>query len=84
MAKIKTKNKSIEIKDNSSINTACEELGVDFSCYDGTCGICKINIIKGQENLSELTENELDFGMNKKNRLACQCKIKKGEVEIEF
>ncbi len=84
MPKIINNKKEIEIREGDEISSACETLGIPFSCYEGTCGICKINILKGEKNLSELTEREKDFGMNKKNRLACQCKIKKGDVEIDF
>ena len=86
MAKIiNTKNnEEKKVPDGSPIQKACEELGVPFSCTNGICGTCMINVIKGEENLSELTEKEDDLGRDRKNRLACQCKIKQGEVEIDF
>ena len=43
-----------------------------------------IDIVEGQENLSELTQEEKDMGMNKTRRLACQCKIKSGNVKIKY
>lgn len=84
MAKLKIDDKEIPVKDGESIVEECEELGVPFSCHAGSCGICKIEIVEGAENLSELTDAEIEMGMDKKNRLACQCKIKKGEVKIKF
>lgn len=84
MAKIKFGDKEAEVKDGESINSACEELGVPFGCYAGACGACKIEILSGEDNLSELTEKETEAGLDKKNRYACQCKIKGGEVEIKF
>ena len=84
MAKIISGNKKIEVKDGDSIIKACEELGVPFGCYEGVCRSCSIGIIKGRENLSELTDNEINQGMDKGNRLACQCKIKKGIIEIKY
>jgi len=84
MAEIKHKNKTIPVNDNNSITEACEQLGVLFSCYEGICGICEIKILEGKENLSELTENEKMFGLDGNKRLACQCRIKKGMVKIEF
>ncbi|PIO08685.1 ferredoxin [Candidatus Pacearchaeota archaeon CG10_big_fil_rev_8_21_14_0_10_34_12] len=75
---------SIEIEENSKIKDACEELGVPFSCKNGTCGTCMIDIVSGEENLSELTEKEKDLFRDETHRLACQCKIKKGDVVIGF
>ena len=74
---------SKEIPDGSEIQEACDELGVPFQCTDGICGTCMIDILKGEENLSELTEEENDLGRDKEHRLACQCKIKSGEVKFD-
>lgn len=74
---------SIKLLENENLAKAAEELGIPFSCHTGICGMCSINIRKGEENLSSLTENEEDLGMCKGMRLACQCKIKSGNVEIE-
>ena len=76
--------KSIELKEGDSIRESVEKLGVPFGCEDGICGTCMIDIIEGDENLSELTEQEKDLMRDRKHRLACQCKIKKGDVKIEF
>jgi len=84
MAKIKTDAKEIEIPDNSPIADACEQLGVMFSCRVGVCGICKIEIIEGMENLNPKTNEENDMGLADNERLACQCKIKTGTVKIKF
>ncbi|HLA23604.1 MAG TPA: 2Fe-2S iron-sulfur cluster-binding protein [Candidatus Nanoarchaeia archaeon] len=77
-------NESINVEENSPIQNACEKLGVPFSCEEGTCGTCMIDIVSGEENLSELTEEERDLARDKTHRLACQCKIKNGNVEIKF
>ena len=63
-----------------------EELGVAFGCQDGRCGSCRVEVVEGMENLSELTQNELDIGMTKDEpyRLMCQCKIKQGLVKIRI
>lgn len=85
MAKIiSPKGKEVEIKDGSEIKGACERLGVHFSCCNGNCGSCMIDILDGAENLSELTDAEKLFVSDKKHRLACQCKIKSGNVKIDF
>ncbi len=86
MAKItNTENgKSKEIKDNEWIREATEEIGVPFGCEEGICGTCMIDISEGAENLSELTEPENDLMRDREHRLACQCKIKKGEVKFKL
>jgi len=86
MAKIILNNRKKEIKDNSMIKEACKKLGIPFSCEHGTCATCLIKVKKGIENLNEKTEAEIDMGItniDKDLRLACQCTINSGEVEIE-
>jgi len=77
-------NESLEVEDNGKIQEASEKLGVPFQCTNGICGTCMIDVVEGKENLSELTEEEKDLGRDKEHRLACQCKIKEGEVKIGF
>jgi|TARA_Y100000310_G_scaffold344468_1_gene457396 ferredoxin len=86
MAKIiSAKNNEEEsLKDGEAIWDSCEKLGVPFNCDNGICGTCMIDIVKGENNLLELTEEEKDLGRDKKHRLACQAKIKNGEVKIDY
>jgi len=86
MAKIifKRKNKKISVEDNSPIKQACKELGVPFNCEEATCATCSIDILSGEDNLNEPNENEINLGKDRKHRCACQAKIKKGVVEIDF
>ncbi len=84
MAKIVMGDNEVEVKDGDSIIEACEKLGVPFSCKEGTCGVCNIKILEGADNLSDLTDNEKNFGMSKDSRLACQCRIKSGVVKINY
>jgi ferredoxin len=72
----------IEIVNGSSIKEACEKFGIPFGCCNGFCGTCRINIDYGEENLSKLTDEEEMLERDKKHRLACQCKINKGEAGI--
>tara|TARA_Y100000310_G_scaffold337716_1_gene425497 strand:- start:1243 stop:1503 length:261 start_codon:yes stop_codon:yes gene_type:complete len=72
------------VEKGSSIKKACEELGVPISCKNGVCGSCMITVKRGRELLNPLTEEEKALDRTRKNRLACQCKIKKGEVAIDF
>ena len=73
-----------EIPDGSKIREACEELGVPFSCTNGICGTCMIEIVSGEKNFSDLTQAEKDLERDEKHRLACQCKIKSGFVKIKY
>ena len=85
MATIEIDGQKKEVKDGAPIADACEELGVPFACKDGVCGTCKVDVLEGADNLSQLTgqEKEMD-GMDKTHRLACQCKIKKGTVKLSY
>lgn len=76
----------VEVKDGSPIAQACEEAGVPFACTEGVCGTCVIEIKEGFQNLSSPTREEEDFlGANpSRERLACQCKLKHGDVKITF
>lgn len=85
MAKLYLDSEEVELEDGSPIKDACEEAGVPFACTEGVCGTCVIEVIEGKENLTEMTQEELDFlGETDDERLACQCKIKCGEVKIDY
>ena len=71
-------------KEGEPIKEACKELGVPFGCENGLCGTCYVEILSGMENLTERTEAEQLMGIDDKHRLACQCKIKKGDVEFRY
>jgi ferredoxin len=74
-----------EVPDGSSITGACEKAGVPIACAEGVCGTCVINVVEGMENLSGFTQAEADFlGELDHERLACQCKVKRGKVKIRF
>ncbi len=86
MGKLIDKNdRSFVVEDGSSIRDVCEnELSIPFGCQSGICGTCMIDVLEGEENLSELTEQEIDLARDEKHRLACQCKLKHGEVKIDW
>jgi ferredoxin len=74
-----------ELPDGSSIIEACEKAGVPFACTEGVCGTCVIEVTRGMENLSEFNQAEADFlGELDRERLACQCTIKSGEINVKF
>jgi ferredoxin len=82
LVNIKT-NKQIEVKDNAPLVPIAEEVGVIFACQDGMCASCRMEIVEGMENLTEKTQNEKDQMLYDNERLACQCKIKKGTVKMK-
>ena len=84
MAKLIIDSVEYEIPDGGKIDAICEQAGIPFSCNSGVCGTCQIEIQEGSENLGELNNEELDLGMDKNNRLSCQCLIKQGIVKITY
>jgi len=84
MAKIILGDREVEVEDGAPVKEACMELGVPFGCENGICGTCIIEITEGADNLNDLNEAEKDMEMDKKTRLACQCRIKSGEIKIKF
>ena len=58
-----------------------ERLPINFSCRIGMCGTCIINVVRGQDNISPLSEAEQFFNLEPNERLACQCIIQ-GDVDI--
>jgi len=76
----------VDLPDESPIAEPCEQAGVPFACTEGVCGTCVIEVLEGEENLSSPTQEEEDFlGAGcRRERLACQCRIKRGNVRISF
>jgi ferredoxin len=84
MPKIKIREKEIEVPEDTLLSDIAQQSGLDVPCRMGVCGACVIKVIKGMENLTEKTQQELDMDLEENERLACQCRIKKGEVTIDF
>ena len=85
MAELILNGEEFQLEDGSPIKEKCEEAGIPFACEEGVCGTCVIEVVEGMENLSDFTQEELDFlGEQDFERLACQCKIKNGCVKIKF
>ena len=84
MAKFIIDNIEYEVEDGKRLDEICEKAGVPFSCNSGVCGTCQIEIREGAENLDELNQEEQDLGMDRNNRLGCQCTILRGTVKATF
>lgn len=84
----KSDKKTVNVPAGTPLTQVAEDNGasIPFSCKAGVCVSCLINVVKGMENLSPMTENEKatleGFGAKPNQRLACQC-IVNGDVEIE-
>ena len=84
MAKLIIDNVEHEIPDGAKMDAVCEKAGIPFSCNSGVCATCQVEVLEGAENLGELNQEELDLGMDKNNRLSCQCVIKSGVVKVTY
>jgi len=84
MAVLKANGMAVEVVDGESIIDASEELGVCFGCQEGNCGSCLTLVAEGMKNLGDYSDQESAFGVEGKERLMCQCKIKGGEVTLEI
>ena len=84
MAKLIIDGVEHDVPDGAKIDAICEQAGIPFSCNSGVCGTCQIEILEGGENLGDLNKEEEDLGMDRNNRLSCQCVIKSGIVKITY
>lgn len=88
MAKLILKNtgQTEEIPDGGEIKKICEEkFRIPFGCEDGICGTCRIKVAEGFNNLFPKNQKEEDMFPGEPDvRLACQCKINKGLVKIDY
>ena len=84
MAKLIIDDVEHEVPDGQLIDEICENAGIPFSCNSGVCGTCQIEVLEGAENLNELNDEENDLGMDRNNRLSCQCKILQGTVKVTY
>ncbi len=84
MGKVIIEGREKEVPDGESIIPACEELGVTFGCQDGICGTCIVEVQEGMEALSERNQAEIDMGLDQNQRLACQCRMKGGNVKLKY
>ncbi|MGP4080999.1 2Fe-2S iron-sulfur cluster-binding protein [Pseudalkalibacillus sp. R45] len=67
-------------KDMTLLDSALQQGNeLDFKCKKGTCGRCKVQLLKGKTILTEPNDQEkekLDNLINQGFRLACQTRLK--------
>ena len=84
----KNDNITVEVAAGTKLSDVAEQNGasINFSCKEGVCLTCLVNIVEGMENISPKTENEAStleaFGAQANQRLACQIVVN-GDVVIE-
>ena len=82
-------NISKQVADDSKVVTIADEIGASlpFGCREASCGACRLLVIEGMENLSDVNEDEIEvLGQDKVNegyRLGCQISIKFGKVILK-
>lgn len=84
----KSDNLTVEVPAGTKLSDIAESKGasINFSCKEGVCLTCLVNVISNAENLNARTENEKStleaFGAQPNQRLACQVVIY-GDCVIE-
>ena len=80
---------AVEVAEGTTLFEAGAKIaaGIDTACVGkGTCGLCRVKIVAGAENLNAFTDEERKHLGNvyhiTKVRLACRCKPT-GDVAIE-
>ena len=82
-----------EVRVDEGVSILDAALGSGVSIYhtcggNASCSTCRVRILKGAENLSEISEAEaqvLDsFDLKPPFRLGCQAIVSGGEVEVEI
>lgn len=68
------------------IHDKLEKAGVEFGCTDGQCGVCVGTIVKGLDNLNEISEQESETlwrigEYEEDRRLLCQLEITREDEE---
>jgi len=90
LAKVRIKNEGtvIEVPDGADLKNYLKDTGISFGCERGECGVCICAISKGGDNVERKSQREeltlAKIGAYPTQRLACQLRIKKGEIEIEY
>ena len=90
MAKVHVKNtgEQVDVPDGTQLEYLDGKSSVLFACKSATCGSCMVKVLEGMDNLEAPNEAEgtglQAFATDPKHRLMCQCKIKKGEITIEY
>ncbi len=77
--------KKLQVRKGTSLIDILHDYGVEFPCGGkGTCGSCKVKILRGEIPLSSRQRKSLyNLGLSEEWRLACMSKVK-DDVTIEI
>ena len=88
---VKNENKTIDIPNGERLaDYLWAETSFPQGCEDGSSTICALVVIRGEENLNKKTHIEgitlakASVPNSSRNRLACQVRVLRGEIEIEY
>jgi ferredoxin len=79
----------VEAPAGTPLTDVADASGADitFGCRSGSCGTCRVRVVRGLEHCSPMTAEERDFlaGLDvaADQRLACQVTVQ-GDVDIEY
>lgn len=63
-----------------------EGASIPFGCEQGICGTCLISVPEGEDNLSDMEDQEKEtlsaMGAEPGQRLACQCQVE-GDIAVQ-
>lgn len=86
---ITTDDLTIDVKEDYPLIDMCEDhdTSILFGCRDGACGACMVKVVEGSDFINPPSEDEKEFletmAAEPNERLACQCKVKGGDIVIE-
>ena len=84
MARIIAHGRAVEVPDGAPVMDACEALGVPFGCRGGICATCLVKVVDGAENLEPPNTLEAWMDLPPDERLACQARIRGGQLTITW
>jgi ferredoxin len=79
----------VEAPEGSSLQAVADASGADltFGCRNGSCGTCRVRVLRGRAHCSAMGREERDFllglGAPEDQRLACQVRAL-GDLELEY
>lgn len=79
----------VQAPEGTPLQEIADHAGADitFGCRSGSCGTCRVRVLKGLDNCSALEAEERDFLKSIEappdHRLACQIRVM-GDLEIEY
>lgn len=81
---------TVEAEHGANLRDVAQAEGssIPFGCEQGICGTCLVNVVQGDENLSDVEDQEKEtlsaMGAEPGQRLTCQCRAEgDGNIVLE-